>query len=391
MFSDSGEEVWANFILQVTHLFSYEGARKNGKAGDMPSVVSLKRYLDPGSHSLLATLIASYKTLLTATGECGSQVCPPAAGDFSESLQKLQAAVSSDVSSEQITATEIAVQHQLNSWRDRTFDYYKRKTTDVRELLMVVARTAESLGARDQRYGKNFRGLTERLQAISELEDVTKLRSSLAESVGELHKTVEQMSQDSQQAVEALQKELSTYRAKLEETEQAASADALTGVANRRKLESDLDLRMKLNKTFCVAMADLNGLKETNDRIGHLAGDQLLKHFATELVHVVRASDLVGRWGGDEFLIVLDCEGKAARATVDRIRQWVFGEYALKVNEGGPSIKIPVSAGIGLAIWRQGMPLAELIQRADEAMYRDKSLQKAERKAGALIPEPIHP
>jgi diguanylate cyclase (GGDEF)-like protein len=357
----------------------------------MPSVVSLKRYLDPGSNSRLATVIASYKTLLTATGECGSQVCPPAAGDFAESLQKLQAAVSTEITAEQITATETAVQQQLNGWRDRTFDYYKQKTADVRELLMVVARTAESVGARDQRYGQSFRGLTERLQAISELEDVTKLRSSLAESVGELSKTVEQMSLDSQQAVEFLQKELSTYRAKLEETEQAASADALTGVANRRKLESELDLRMKLNKTFCIVMADLNGLKETNDRIGHLAGDQLLKHFAKELVHVVRASDLVGRWGGDEFLILLDCEGKAARATVDRIRQWVFGEYALKVNEGAPSIKIPVSAGIGLAIWRQGMTLAELIQRADEAMYRDKTLQKAELQSPHLNPETALP
>jgi diguanylate cyclase (GGDEF)-like protein len=347
----------------------------------MSSVVSLKRYLDPSSNAVMASLIASYKTLLTATGECGSQVCPPAAGDFAESLQKLQAGVSRDITTDQITATETAVQHQLNSWRDRTFDYYKRKTADVRELLMVVARTAESVGAQDQRYSHNFRVLTERLRAISELEDVTKLRSSLTERVGELSKTVAQMSLDSQQAVEALQKELSNYRARLEETEQAACADALTGVANRRKLESELDLRIKLNKTFCVVMADLNGLKETNDRNGHLAGDQLLKHFAKELLHVVRASDLVGRWGGDEFLVVLDCEGRAARATVERIRQWVFGEYALTVNEGASAIKIPVSAGIGLAIWRQGMPLAELIQRADEAMYRDKSLQKTGRAA----------
>ena len=349
-------------------------------------MVSLKRYLDPAHNTAgtLSTLADSYKKLLLTAGECGSHVCPPAAGGLAETLQRLQTAVSTESSSEQIAATERQVEGELQGWRDRTFNYYKQKTNDVRELLMVVARTAESVGTRDLRYSLNFKGLTDRLQAISELEDVTKLRSSLAESVGELSKTVEQMSQDSRQAVEALQAELNTYRAKLEETEQAAWADALTGVANRRKLENELEFRVKLGKTFCVAMADLNGLKATNDRIGHLAGDQLLKHFADELVHVVRSSDLVGRWGGDEFLIILDCDGKAARATVDRIRQWVFGEYTLKSDEsnsGKAGVTVPVSAGIGVAIWRAGMPVAELVQRADEAMYRDKTQQKQQAPA----------
>ncbi len=94
-------------------------------------------------------------------------------------------------------------------------------------------------------------------------------------------------------------------------------------------------------------MFDVNGFKQINDGLGHLAGDQVLKQFATELKAAFRPTDFIGRWGGDEFIAILDCELKQAEAQIARVRQWVFGDYEIIV--GGVARKIGVSAAIGVA------------------------------------------
>jgi len=79
-------------------------------------------------------------------------------------------------------------------------------------------------------------------------------------------------------------------------------------------------------------MIDLNGFKKINDTYGHLAGDELLKQFATELNQNSRSGDLVGRWGGDEFIVVLPGNLLCAKAHIERVQKRVFGKYT--INEG---------------------------------------------------------
>jgi len=101
-----------------------------------------------------------------------------------------------------------------------------------------------------------------------------------------------------------------------------------------------------------VMMFDLNGFKQVNDTHGHLAGDEVLKQFATELRGAFRPLDDVGRWGGDEFIVVLDCGLEEARGHVERVQKWVFGDYTVR-GEGSPR-KLPVDASVGVAAWREG-------------------------------------
>ena len=112
---------------------------------------------------------------------------------------------------------------------------------------------------------------------------------------------------------------------------------------------------------------DLNGFKEINDTHGHTAGDVLLKAFAKEFRGQFRTLDAVGRWGGDEFVVLLDGPAADARIRVDGVRRWVFGEYPLP---GGA--RVSIDAAIGIAEWRTGQTAEGLFSDADSSMYSEK-------------------
>jgi diguanylate cyclase (GGDEF)-like protein len=80
--------------------------------------------------------------------------------------------------------------------------------------------------------------------------------------------------------------------------------------------------------------------------------------------------DDVGRWGGDEFIVVLDCGLEDARRHVERVRKWVFGDYTVRGE--GPPRKLAVDASVGVAAWREGETIAAMFARADADMYKQK-------------------
>ena len=230
-----------------------------------------------------------------------------------------------------------------------------------------MAHTAEAVGDRDQRYSTQFTEFTKRLQTLASMDDLTQIRDSLVTSASELQAGVNQMAQDGEAVVIRMRGQLRQYQVKLEEAERLASVDSLTGLQNRRRIEAVLELRVEQGRVFSVMVFDLNRFKQVNDTYGHIAGDEVLKQFATELRGAFRPVDDVGRWGGDEFIVVLDCSLADAHQHVERVRKWAFGDYTVHV-EGQPR-KFPVDASVGVAAWHKGEPIAEMFARADAEMY----------------------
>jgi diguanylate cyclase (GGDEF)-like protein len=336
-------------------------------------VISIKKYLDARDR-LPGPVVDSYRTLLGAMGESGSQACPQLGLDLQASLLQLQAHLVAEMTPGDFTASGTAAEKELRLWGSRTAEYYKHQADEVKELMMVLARTVDSVGERDQRYSGQFSALSTRLRDIADLEDLAKVRASLLQGVDELKDCVEQMTRDSEQSLTLLRTELGASRSRLEETERMAAVDPLTGIANRRRIDQALEEFSARGRPFCIMMFDLNSFKQVNDQLGHLAGDDLLRQFAAELRLVVRSADLAGRWGGDEFIALLDCGLGQAESLMGRIRDWVFGEYTIRT--GCDAFKVKVCASIGLALWKLGDDVAETINRADAAMYKDKKARK---------------
>ncbi|HEV2487822.1 MAG TPA: GGDEF domain-containing protein [Terracidiphilus sp.] len=185
------------------------------------------------------------------------------------------------------------------------------------------------------------------------------------------------MTAEGKAAIDQLREQVSTYQAKLEEAEKIASRDALTGLRNRLCVESLIERQIGAKVAFCVAIADLDGFKKVNDEHGHLTGDELLKQFATELVSACRSTDVIGRRGGDEFIILFVCSFPDASAQSDRLSKWVCGNYTIRGKSGAQ--KLMVDASIGLAEHMPGETMKDLLARADAAMYEQKATSK---KAG---------
>lgn len=292
------------------------------------------------------------------------------AGDFQQHLLNLQQRLLGEVTPDVLAGTQQDAEQKLKDWGNRAAQYLREKAAEVKDLMMVLAHAADAIGERDQRYNVEFSGFSAQLRAIADLEDLTKIRASIVESATQLKSCVDKMEKESKQSVAQLKAEVSVYQTRLEETEQLAIRDSLTGLYNRRKIETELEERIGKGRIFTAMLLDLNKFKPINDELGHEAGDEVLKQFTAELRSAFRTSDMVGRWGGDEFLVVLDCTISQAESQVARIRQWVCGEYTIPVSGG--TRKVRVDAAIGLACWTQGESMKDLLKRADVAMYEDK-------------------
>lgn len=153
----------------------------------------------------------------------------------------------------------------------------------------------------------------------------------------------------------------------------AAHSDALTGLANRRALREDgariLALCRRKRRGCAVLLADLDRFKAINDTHGHAAGDEVLRHFANLTSACVPAGTTIGRWGGEEFCMLLPGASRArARRVALRLKEAIATTPAA---HGGRAIAFTVSMGIA---WSDGseLDLSAMIARADDALYRAK-------------------
>ena len=155
-----------------------------------------------------------------------------------------------------------------------------------------------------------------------------------------------------------------------------AMVDDLTGLFNRRAITEQIQeefARSARERTkFGLAIVDVDGLKTLNDEYGHLAGDQAIKLVAEEIAGSIRTYDQVGRWGGDEFLLLLPgIDAKTAKIVADRVCR-AISEKRLEIDQGY-DLKISISMGIAIRdSAKEDLSLDELIVKADRALYQAK-------------------
>ena len=173
--------------------------------------------------------------------------------------------------------------------------------------------------------------------------------------------------------------------------EHQALVDPLTGLGNRRAFEAALRAELSRGERFgspvALVLADLDHFKDVNDAFGHPVGDAVLREFAALIRDTVREVDAAGRFGGEEFAILLpgtDVEGAAQLA--ERIREGLETRPIL-VKEGE---RVPVTASFGVAGFPEHALEEELVEAADTALYRAKALgrNRVERADGGLVPSP---
>jgi diguanylate cyclase len=161
--------------------------------------------------------------------------------------------------------------------------------------------------------------------------------------------------------------------ASLEQIRELVHYDELTRCLNRRtlieRLEQERGRAERTGVPFSIALFDLDHFKQMNDNHGHAAGDEMLKAFADTVRATMRDSDLFGRYGGEEFLLILNATAPAAaRVALERIRA------GLAARDWGAIVPgVMLTASIGVAGFRKGESVAQLVHRADGGMYEAKA------------------
>lgn len=164
-----------------------------------------------------------------------------------------------------------------------------------------------------------------------------------------------------------------------------ALRDPLTGILNRRGFEAVGGPLLKKTDYGAVIYVDLNNFKEVNDDNGHKAGDALLKAFSHRLEYCLRPEDVLGRLGGDEFAIILPNVGtEGARKVLQRLEESTDEPYLIQGKQ------IRCNASVGIAMFpTHGIELWEVLDKADNSMYRAKQDSRAEGKKQASSGESL--
>ncbi len=198
-------------------------------------------------------------------------------------------------------------------------------------------------------------------------------QTALQEARDELEKRVSERTSELVRTNEKLLEEIDERKRMEQRLEAITLTDHLTGILNRRaitrKLEEIITQLSDGEDSFCTMLVDLDHFKQINDRFGHDVGDQTLKHAVERMIHGVRDTDLLGRWGGEEFLIVsprtgLDEATQLAQRLCDNL-----ADSRLRAGEAA----VAVTGSFGVTRFVLGEGLDSCLKRTDDALYAAKA------------------
>lgn len=242
---------------------------------------------------------------------------------------------------------------------------------ELQRIIEEIVREVKESGGQVARQAEKLEALVEPLKHVQDFDGIRKVIDFLIQTTRQILSSSQQL----ENKLSEVTVEVDTLREKIQTLKEKAVTDALTGLVNRWGLEKLLAQEMcqarETGKELSLIMADIDYFKKINDTFGHLVGDNVIKMFGAMLVDFVKGRDLVVRYGGEEFLIILPDTPLTGAVTLSGKMQAFLENMKWKRKESGsPLGKITLSFGV--AQYRPDESIESFIQRADNALYYSK-------------------
>ncbi|MFQ5644951.1 MAG: GGDEF domain-containing protein [Thiogranum sp.] len=242
---------------------------------------------------------------------------------------------------------------------------------EVCRLLADIVQIVIDAGLDLSKYSAVLNSCSSRLKSADDIRDIRKVVSTLLDDT-------RNMSESNRNVAGALKEraaEIDTLRAELDRVRKEAVCDPLTGLSNRRAfdeyLAESLDQTLQELRSICLLMIDADHFKDVNDKHGHQIGDKILQYIASVLKKNFKGKDLVARYGGDEFAVIVENAPSAGVYNVaETVRRLVDESNLKRTDTGEPLGDVTVSIGYECA--RSGDTPGKLLDRADKALYQAK-------------------
>jgi diguanylate cyclase len=249
----------------------------------------------------------------------------------------------------------------------------------VKNMMMTFIDRLGQVAASTGDFHEKIGGYSEK---ISKADNISELNSILDEVLKEtrLVQSEALKARDkmvlARQEVQDAENRIHALEAKLQHLSELVREDQLTGSLNRRGLDDVFERETarsdRRGTPLCIAILDLDDFKKLNDTYGHIAGDAALKHLVKIVKDTLRSMDVIARFGGEEFLILMpETTVEAASSTMTRLQRELTRHFFLHDNE-----KVLITFSAGVALRRPNEEQTDLVKRADKAMYTAKQTGK---------------
>jgi diguanylate cyclase (GGDEF)-like protein len=341
----------------------------------LDAMVSLKASLDAWDKidSLLRRSLAAYAETLRHFEE---HVCRPAAEkfkipgvDFAPQRDALtRPGLSPADSLPVLESVGRAIEQQLRSYGQR-LRQNGCSASDLRDVLDALNASIQMILNTGTQQEAAMRGVAGRLKIACESDNVALLRILVRHQSIELSRLADETQRHSLTVADQFRQQVVALSAGLNSARDEARRDVLTGMINRRALEElfhEFEGRPTLR---CLILLDIDRFKSVNDRYGYLAGDELLRQIAARIQAALDPAAVAARWGGDEFIVLLEGDLPAGMSLARHLNQQLCASYDLSA---GKTSQIHVQASVGLSEWKLGESAASVLQRADLALKARK-------------------
>ena len=236
---------------------------------------------------------------------------------------------------------------------------------DLRDVAAVLDQAIAGFLAAGSKHQEAMRSAAGKLRAASEADNVAALRILVRYQSAELARMADEAGQESQRLAATLKAQVGELTASLKTAHQEARQDPLTSLLNRRALKEIIAEFQTRETPRCLILLDLDRFKSVNDEFGYLAGDELLRQVAARIQSSLLPACSAARWGGDEFIVLVDGTLATGMSLAQTLDQRLRGRYKLG---SGKAAAVYAQASVGLSDWKCGDAVESVIQRADLAL-----------------------